>query len=105
MQNEKEMMEHIVLRDGSRSAGWTVQPPLQICGIHFIEQPVQRDGGKAADQSKEQLRSRKDGPHPAPESTRPSPCFVGIMALVFYLTFGVDRRMACQTCWNWASTV
>ena len=85
-QNEKEMIEHIIVqmeqeRDLDRAAA------IADMRFHFIHQLVEQTVVKPR-QSKEQLRSARIDRFLTGRYTA-IPAFVGIMALVFYLTFGV----------------
>ena len=74
-QNEKEMIEHIILQM-EQERGLDRAAAIADMRFHFIHQLVNQTVVKPH-QSKEQLRSARIDR------------FVGIMALVFYLTFGV----------------
>ena len=85
-QNEKEMIEHIILQM-EQERGLDRAAAIADMRFHFIHQLVDQTVVKPR-QSKEQLRSAQidrflTGCYTA------IPAFVGIMALVFYLTFGV----------------
>ena len=85
-QNEKEMIEHIIVqmeqeRRLDRAAA------IADMRFHFIHQLVEQTVVKPR-QSKEQLRSARIDRFLTGRYTA-IPAFVGIMALVFYLTFGV----------------
>ena len=85
-QNEKEMIEHIIVQM-EQERGLDRAAAIADMRFHFIHQLVEQTVVKPR-QSKEQLRSARidrflTGCYTA------IPAFVGIMALVFYLTFGV----------------
>ena len=85
-QNEKEMIEHIIVQM-EQERGLDRAAAIADMRFHFIHQLVEQTVVKPR-QSKEQLRSAQidrflTGRYIA------IPAFVGIMALVFYLTFGV----------------
>ena len=85
-QNEKEMIEHIIVQM-EQERGLDRAAAIADMRFHFIHQLVEQTVVKPR-QSKEQLRSAQidrflTGCYTA------IPAFVGIMALVFYLTFGV----------------
>ena len=81
-QNEKEMIEHIIVQmEQERAAA------IADMRFHFIHQLVEQTVVKPR-QSKEQLRSAQIDRFLTGRYTA-IPAFVGIMALVFYLTFGV----------------
>ena len=85
-QNEKEMIEHIIVQM-EQERGLDRAAAIADMRFHFIHQLVDQTVVKPR-QSKEQLRSAQidrflTGCYTA------IPAFVGIMALVFYLTFGV----------------
>ena len=85
-QNEKEMIEHIIVQM-EQERGLDRAAAIADMRFHFIHQLVDQTVVKPR-QSKEQLRSARidrflTGCYTA------IPAFVGIMALVFYLTFGV----------------
>ena len=85
-QNEKEIIEHIIVQM-EQERGLDRAAAIADMRFHFIHQLVEQTVVKPR-QSKEQLRSAQidrflTGCYTA------IPAFVGIMALVFYLTFGV----------------
>jgi ferrous iron transport protein B len=85
-QNEKEMLEHIV-KQMEDERGLDRAAAIADMRFSFIEKLVGRTVVKPHE-SREQLRSRRidrvlTGKHTA------IPAFIGIMALVFYLTFNV----------------
>ena len=85
-QNEKEMIEHIILQM-EQERGLDRAAAIADMRFHFIHQLVEQTVVKPR-QSKEQLRSAQIGRFLTGRYTA-IPAFVGIMALVFYLTFGV----------------
>lgn len=85
-QNEKEMIEHIIVQmEQERSLDRAAA--IADMRFHFIHQLVEQTVVKPR-QSKEQLRSARIDRFLTGRYTA-IPAFVGIMALVFYLTFGV----------------
>ena len=85
-QNEKEMIEHIILQM-EQERGLDRAAAIADMRFHFIHQLVEQTVVKPR-QSKEQLRSAQIDRFLTGRYTA-IPAFVGIMALVFYLTFGV----------------
>ena len=85
-QNEKEMIEHIIVQM-EQERGLDRAAAIADMRFHFIHQLVEQTVVKPR-QSKEQLRSAKIDRFLTGRYTA-IPAFVGIMALVFYLTFGV----------------
>ena len=85
-QNEKEMIEHIILQM-EQERGLDRAAAIAGMRFHFIHQLVDQTVVKPR-QSKEQLRSAQIDRFLTGRYTA-IPAFVGIMALVFYLTFGV----------------
>ena len=85
-QNEKEMIEHIILQM-EQERGLDRAAAIADMRFHFIHQLVAQTVVKPH-QSKEQLRSNRIDRVLTGKYTA-IPAFVGIMALVFYLTFGV----------------
>ena len=85
-QNEKEMIEHIIVQM-ERERGLDRAAAIADMRFHFIHQLVEQTVVKPR-QSKEQLRSAQIDRFLTGHYTA-IPAFVGIMALVFYLTFGV----------------
>ena len=85
-QNEKEMIEHIILQR-EQERGLARAAAIADMRFHFIHQLVDQTVVKPR-QSKEQLRSAQIDRFLTGRYTA-IPAFVGIMALVFYLTFGV----------------
>ena len=85
-QNEKEMIEHIILQM-EQERGLDRAAAIADMRFHFIHQLVNQTVVKPH-QSKEQLRSARIDRFLTGKYTA-IPAFVGIMALVFYLTFGV----------------
>ena len=85
-QNEKEMIEHIIVQM-EQERGLDRAAAIADMRIHFIHQLVDQTVVKPR-QSKEQLRSARIDRFLTGRYTA-IPAFVGIMALVFYLTFGV----------------
>ena len=85
-QNEKEMIEHIIVQM-EQERGLDRAPAIADMRFHFIHQLVDQTVVKPR-QSKEQLRSAQIDRFLTGRYTA-IPAFVGIMALVFYLTFGV----------------
>ena len=85
-QNEKEMIEHIILQM-EQERGLDRAAAIADMRLHFIHQLVDQTVVKPR-QSKEQLRSAQIDRFLTGRYTA-IPAFVGIMALVFYLTFGV----------------
>ena len=85
-QNEKEMIEHIILQM-EQERGLDRAAAIADMRFHFIHQLVNQTVVKPH-QSKEQLRSARID-HFLTGKYTAIPAFVGIMALVFYLTFGV----------------
>ena len=85
-QNEKEMIEHIIVQM-EQERGLDRAAAIADMRFHFIHQLVEQTVMKPR-QSKEQLRSAQIDRFLTGRYTA-IPAFVGIMALVFYLTFGV----------------
>ena len=85
-QNEKEIIEHIILQM-EQERGLDRAAAIADMRFHFIHQLVEQTVVKPR-QSKEQLRSAQIDRFLTGRYTA-IPAFVGIMALVFYLTFGV----------------
>ena len=85
-QNEKEMIEHIIVQM-EQERGLDRAAAIADMRFHFIHQLVGQTVVKPR-QSKEQLRSAQIDRFLTGRYTA-IPAFVGIMALVFYLTFGV----------------
>ena len=85
-QNEKEMIEHIIVQM-EQERGLDRAAAIADMRIHFIHQLVDHTVVNPR-QSKEQLRSARIDRFLTGRYTA-IPAFVGIMALVFYLTFGV----------------
>ena len=85
-QNEKEMIEHIIVQM-EQERGLDRAAAIADMRLHFIHQLVEQTVVKPR-QSKEQLRSAQIDRFLTGRYTA-IPAFVGIMALVFYLTFGV----------------
>ena len=85
-QNEKEMIEHIIVQM-EQERGLDRAAAIADMRFHCIHQLVEQTVVKAR-QSKEQLRSAQIDRFLTGRYTA-IPAFVGIMALVFYLTFGV----------------
>ena len=85
-QNEKEMIEHIIVQM-EQERGLDRAAAIADMRFHFIYQLVEQTVVKPR-QSKEQLRSAQIDRFLTGRYTA-IPAFVGIMALVFYLTFGV----------------
>ena len=85
-QNEKEMIEHIIVQM-EQERGLDRAAAIADMRFHFIYQLVEQTVVKPR-QSKEQLRSARIDRFLTGRYTA-IPAFVGIMALVFYLTFGV----------------
>ena len=85
-QNEKEMIEHIIVQM-EQERGLDRAAAIADMRFHFIHQLVDQTVVKPR-QSKEQLRSAQIDRFLTGRYTD-IPAFVGIMALVFYLTFGV----------------
>ena len=85
-QNEKEMIEHIIVQM-EQERGLDRAAAIADMRFHFIHQLVEQTVVKPR-QSKEQLRSAQIDRFLTGRCTA-IPAFVGIMALVFYLTFGV----------------
>ena len=85
-QNEKEMIEHIIVQM-EQERGLDRAAAIADMRFHFIHQLVAQTVVKPR-QSKEQLRSAQIDRFLTGRYTA-IPAFVGIMALVFYLTFGV----------------
>ena len=85
-QNEKEMIEHIIVQM-EQERGLDRAAAIADMRFHFIHQLVDQTVVNPR-QSKEQLRSARIDRFLTGRYTA-IPAFVGIMALVFYLTFGV----------------
>ena len=85
-QNEKEMIEHIIVQM-EQERGLDRAAAIADMRFHFIHQLVEQTVVKPR-QSKEHLRSAQIDRFLTGRYTA-IPAFVGIMALVFYLTFGV----------------
>ena len=85
-QNEKELIEHIIVQM-EQERGLDRAAAIADMRFHFIHQLVDQTVVKPR-QSKEQLRSARIDRFLTGRYTA-IPAFVGIMALVFYLTFGV----------------
>ena len=85
-QNEKEMIEHIIVQM-EQERGLDRAAAIADMRFHFIHQLVDQTVVKPR-QSKEQLRSAQIDRFLTGRYTA-IPAFVGIMALVFYITFGV----------------
>ena len=85
-QNEKEMIEHIIVQM-EQERGLDRAAAIADMRFHFIHQLVDQTVVKPR-QSKEQLRSAQIDRFLTGRYTA-IPAFVGIMALVFYLTFGI----------------
>ena len=84
--NEKEMIEHIIVQM-EQERGLDRAAAIADMRFHFIHQLVDQTVVKPH-QSKEQIRSSRIDQFLTGKYTA-IPAFVGIMALVFYLTFGV----------------
>ena len=84
-QNEKEMIEHIIVQM-EQERGLDRAAAIADMRFHFIHQLVEQTVVKPR-QSKEQLRSAQIDRFLTGRYTA-IPAFVGIMALVFYLTCG-----------------
>ena len=84
--NEKEMIEHIIVQM-EQERGLDRAAAIADMRFHFIHQLVDQTVVKPH-QSKEQVRSSRIDQFLTGKYTA-IPAFVGIMALVFYLTFGV----------------
>ena len=85
-QNEKEMIEHIIVQM-EQERGLDRAAAIADMRFHFIHQLVAQTVVKPR-QSKEQIRSAQIDRFLTGRYTA-IPAFVGIMALVFYLIFGV----------------
>ena len=85
-QNEIEMIDHIIVQM-EQERGLDRAAAIADMRFHFIHQLVEQTVVKPR-QSKEQLRSAQIDRFLTGRYTA-IPAFVGIMALVFYLTFGV----------------
>ena len=85
-QNEKEMIEHIILQM-EQERGLDRAAAIADMRFHFIHELVNESVVKPH-HSKEQIRSSKIDKVLTGKYTA-IPAFIGIMALVFYLTFGV----------------
>ena len=85
-QNEKEMIEHIILQM-EQERGLDRAAAIADMRFHFIHQLVNQTVVKPH-QSKEQLRSARIDRFLTGKYTA-IPCFIVIMILVFYLTFNV----------------
>ena len=85
-ENEKDMLEHIIVQM-EQERGLDRAAAIADMRFHFIHQLVDQTVVKPR-QSKEQLRSARIDRFLTGRYTA-IPAFVGIMALVFYLTFGV----------------
>ncbi|MBR1529627.1 MAG: ferrous iron transport protein B [Oscillospiraceae bacterium] len=85
-QNEKEMMEHIVLQM-EKERGLDRSAAVADMRFEFIQNLCQ-DTVKKPAESKESVRSRKIDSFLTGKYTA-IPAFIGIMALVFYLTFNL----------------
>ena len=85
-QNEKEIIEHIIVQM-EQERGLDRAAAIADMRFHFIHQLVEQTVVKPR-QSKEQLRSAQIDRFLTGRYTA-IPAFVGIMALVFYITFGV----------------
>lgn len=85
-QNEKEMLEHIV-KQMEAERGLDRSAAIAHMRFDFIEK-VCDDSVVKPKESKEHIRSTKIDRILTGKYTA-IPCFIGIMALVFYLTFGV----------------
>jgi len=85
-QNEKEMIEHIIVQM-EQERGLDRAAAIADMRFHFIHQLVDQTVVKPH-QSKEQMRSNQIDRILTGKYTA-IPAFIGIMALVFYLTFGV----------------
>ena len=84
--NEKEMLEHIVLQMESER-GLDRSAAIADMRFEFIEKLCEKTVTKPK-QSKERIRSEKIDRVLTGKYTA-IPCFIGIMALVFYLTFNL----------------
>ena len=89
-QNEKEMLEHIVKQMESER-GLDRAAAIAHMRFDFIEKICDETVIKPKE-SKEHIRSTKIDRILTGKYTA-IPCFVGIMALVFYLTFGSNRSV------------
>ncbi|MBD9242174.1 MAG: ferrous iron transport protein B, partial [Ruminococcaceae bacterium] len=85
-QNEKEMIEHIIVQM-EQERGLDRAAAIADMRFHFIHQLVDKTVVKPH-ASKEQIRSSRIDRVLTGKYTA-IPAFIGIMALVFYLTFGV----------------
>ena len=85
-QNEKEMLEHIV-KQMETERGLDRSAAIAHMRFDFIEK-VCDDSVVKPKESKEHIRSTKIDRILTGKYTA-IPCFIGVMALVFYLTFGV----------------
>jgi len=85
-QNEKEMLEHVILQMENES-GIDRSAAIALMRFDFIERVCKKTVVKP-EQSRERLRSERIDKILTGKWTA-IPCFIGIMALVFYLTFNV----------------
>jgi len=85
--NEIEMIDHIVLQMENES-GMDRSAAIADMRFSFIENVCANTVKKPAEKSKERIRSEKIDKVLTGKWTA-IPCFVGIMALVFFLTFNV----------------
>ncbi len=85
-ENEKEMLEHIVLQMESER-GLDRSAAIADMRFEFIEKLCEKTVTKPKE-SKERIRSEKIDRVLTGKYTA-IPCFIGIMALVFYLTFNL----------------
>ncbi|MCQ2411695.1 MAG: ferrous iron transport protein B [Sphaerochaetaceae bacterium] len=85
-QNEKDMLEHIIVQMEAES-GMDRSAAIADMRFDFIERLVEQNVVKPVEQ-KERVRSEKIDRILTGKWTA-IPCFIGIMGLVFYLTFNV----------------
>ncbi len=85
-QNEKEMLEHIIIQM-ENERGLDKSAAIADMRFSFIEKLCEQTVTKPKE-SKERIRSEKIDRILTGKYTA-IPCFIGIMALVFYLTFNV----------------
>ena len=88
--------------DGNRSAGWTAPPPLRTCASASFKKVCGRRGRKAAGEPRARKKCGKIDRVLTGKYTA-IPAFIGIMGLVFWLTFNVIGSVLIRVCWTWAS--
>ena len=92
-----------VAADGGRAVARTARPPWPTCATPLLKSCAPQGGGKARRKPRARAQRKRSTRVLTGTIYWPFPFFWLLCSLIFWLTFGVDRRVSAATCWRGAS--